>query len=269
MNFFNSFLLKYREGLTVFIYLVLSFVLMTTSDRGMVRGLRHFSLQTVGRIESTVSVFRDYFALYEKNLELRRQNTLLSFKNFQLQEALLENLRLKKLLNIRYQFKYNLIPAKVIGYSPQELVTGFRIIANDIKAKHKGAAVITSEGLVGRVVEVSHPFAICQILLDPSARVSVRVQRNREVGVVSWDGELGLKLNYIPNTIEILEGDILFTSGLSQIYPPGIKVGVVSSIEKDPNEMFQKIQVQPSVDFNALEEVFIIEMEPLLDETRD
>ena len=118
------------------------------------------------------------------------------------------------------------------------------------------------------MVEVSKPFAICQILLDPNARVSVRIQRNREVGVVSWNGESSLRLNYIPNTIEVLEGDILFTSGLSQIYPPGIKVGVVTSVEKKPNEMFQDIIVQPSVDFNALEEVFVIEMEPLLDETR-
>ena len=268
MNIINSFFIRYRKGLTVLVYLLLSFLLMTTSDRALVKGLRHFSLQTIGRVEATLSVFRDYFDLYGKNLELRRQNTLLSFENFQLQEALLENLRLKKLLKIRYQFKYNLIPAKVIGYSPQEIVTGFRIIANDIAPKHKGAAVITAEGLVGRVVEVSKPFAICQILLDPNARVSVRIQRNREVGVVSWNGESSLRLNYIPNTIEVLEGDILFTSGLSQIYPPGIKVGVVTSVEKKPNEMFQDIIVQPSVDFNALEEVFVIEMEPLLDETR-
>ncbi len=241
---------------------------MTTSDKALVQGLRRVSLQAIGRVESGLSVVRDYFNLYEKNLELRRQNTLLAFENFQLQEALLENLRLKKFLKIRYQFKYNLIPAKVIGYSPHEIVTGFRIIANDLTPKHKGAAVITVNGLVGRVVEVSPPFGICQILLDPTARVSVRIQRNREVGVVSWDGENGLLLNYIPNTIEVLAGDIIFTSGLSQIYPPNIKVGVVTSIEKDPNEMFQKIHVKPSVNFSALEEVFIVEMEPIVDETR-
>ncbi|MHB2154733.1 rod shape-determining protein MreC [Calditrichota bacterium GD2] len=268
MNIFSSFFIRNKEGLTLFFYLLLSFLFMTTSDRALVEGLRRVSVQTIGRIESTVSIFRSYFNLYEKNSELRRQNTLLSFENFQLQEALLENIRLKKFLKISYQFKYKLIPAKVIGYSPHEIVTGFRIIAKGITEKHKGAAVMTVGGLVGRVVETSPPFAICQILLDPTSRVSVRIQRNREVGVVSWDGENGLQLNYIPNTIEVLPGDIIFTSGLSQIYPPNIKVGVVTAIEKNPNEMFQKIRVKPSVNFSALEEVFIVEMEPSVDEAR-
>ncbi len=267
MNFFNTFFARYKEGLTLFIYLLLSFLFLTTSDKAMVKGFRRVSLQTIGRFESAVSVFRDYFDLYRKNSLLQRENTLLSFKNFQLQEALLENLRLKKLLKIRYQFKFNLIPAKVIGYSPHEIVTGFQIITRDLKPSHKGAAIITAEGLVGRVVHVDPPFAICQILLDPTAKVSVRIQRNREVGVVSWDGENGLLLNYIPNTIEVLVGDILITSGLSQIYPPGIKVGVVTDVQKDPNEMFQRIYVKPGVNFSALEEVFIIEMESLINET--
>ena len=68
-------------------------------------------------------------------------------------------------------------------------------------------------------------------------------------------------LKFIPNTIEVKAGDIVFTSGLSQIYPPNIKVGVVTQIKKDPSKLFQTIYVKPSVDFNALEEVFVVEME--------
>ncbi len=265
MNIFSFFLIKYREALTLFIYVTLSFVLMLSSDRAMVRGFRQVTMTGVGSVESVFTVMRDYFNLYEKNRQLRLQNTRLAFQNFQLQEALLENMRLKRLLKIRHQFKYHLIPAKVIGFSPHEIVTGFRIIADDLTNKHKGAAVITVDGLVGRIVETAPPFAICQILVDPASKVSVRIQRIREVGIVTADGANRLLLNYIPNTIEVLPGDIVFTSGLSEIYPPNIKVGVVSQVQKDPSKLFQTIYVKPSVNFNALEEVFIVEMEQATD----
>jgi len=240
---------------------------MTASDKAIVEGIRSFSLHSIGTAERTLSTFRDYFNLYEKNRQLRAQNTRLAFENFQLQEALLENLRLKRLLKFQQQLNYKLIPAKVIGYSPHEIVTGFQLIANNISQRHKGAAVMTVEGLVGRIVKVSPPYAICQLLTDPSSKVSVRIQRNREVGIVAWDGAKGLLLKYIPNTIEIKTGDIVFTSGLSQIYPPNIKVGVVTIIKKDPSNLFQTIYVKPSVNFSALEEVFIVDRESEVDKS--
>ena len=261
MNILSYYISKYREFLTLTLYIVLSFLLMTASDKALVEGMRSFSLQTLGSVEGTLSNFRDYFNLYEKNQTLQQENTRLSFENFQLQEALLENLRLKRLLKFQHQFHYNLIPAKIIGYSPQEIVTGFQLLSRHLKPEHKGAAVMTVDGLVGRLVKVSGSFAICQILLDPSSKVSVRIQRNREVGIVVWDGGEGLMLKFIPNTIEVKPGDIVFTSGLSQIYPPNIKVGVVTQIKKDTSKLFQTIYVKPSVDFNALEEVFVVEME--------
>jgi len=261
VNIFSYYLGRYREILILLLYIVLSFLLMTASDKALVEGIRSFSLQTIGRVEGTLANVRDYFNLYQKNQQLQQENTRLSFENFQLQEALLENLRLKRLLKFRHQFRYNLIPAKIIGYSPQEIVTGFQVLSRHLKPKHKGAAVMTVDGLVGRLVKVSGSYAICQILLDPSSKVSVRIQRNREVGVVVWDGGEGLLLKYIPNTIEVKQGDIVFTSGLSQIYPPNIKVGVVTEIKKDTSKLFQTIYVRPAVDFNALEEVFVVEME--------
>lgn len=261
MNIFRYYFSRYREFLTLTLYIVLSFLLMTASDKALVEGFRSFSLRTIGGIERTLSNFRDYFSLYQKNRELQQENTHLAFENFQLQEALLENLRLKRLLKFQHQFHYNLIPAKIIGYSPHEIVTGFQLLSEHLKPEHKGAAVMTVAGLVGRLVKVSGNYAICQILLDPSSKVSVRVQRTREVGIVVWDGGKGLLLKYIPNTIDIRVGDIVFTSGMSAIYPPNIKVGVVTHIEKNSSELFQTIHVKPSVDFNSLEEVFIVEME--------
>ena len=89
----------------------------------------------------------------------------------------------------------------------------------------------------------------------------MRIQRNRELGMVAWDGGKGLFLEYIPNTVEIRPGDVLFTSGFSQIFPPNIKVGTVLQAEINNEQLFQTIRVRPSVNFNTLEEVYILKAE--------
>ena len=116
---------------------------------------------------------------------------------------------------------------------------------------------MTSDGLVGKIVKISVDYAICQTLMDPNSRVSAKVQRNRELGMIRWDGGNGLFLDHIPNTITILEGDVIFTSGFSQIYPADLKIGIVSKVELNNQNLFQDIYVQPSVNFNRLEEVLI------------
>ncbi len=233
--------------------------MMTVSENRILEGLRSSSLASIGFLDRTVNRITSYFALYEENRRLRAQNTRLALENFQLQDALLENMRLRKLLQFKYESRHTFIPATVIGFSPQDYVSGLLLSSGDLPKVDKNAAVITAGGLVGKIVKISDEYAICQILLDPNSRVSVRVQRNRELGMVAWDGGNQLLLQNVPNTIVIKRGDVLFTSGLSRIFPPKIKVGVVSKVEKDHRKLFQNIQVKPAVNFKRLEEVLIME----------
>ena len=152
------------------------------------------------------------------------------------------------------------VPAKVIGFSPVDIVTGLLLSTEDIDKITDNSAVMTAEGLVGKVVQISGKYAICQNLLDPNSRVSVRIQRNRELGMVAWDGGIGLILDYIPNTVEVRPGDVLFTSGLSLIFPPNIKVGTVTKVEQNDEKLFKSIEVKPAVRFNRIEEVFILQL---------
>jgi rod shape-determining protein MreC len=233
--------------------------MMISSDGRIIEGLRSTSLFTIGSIQGTMDSIESYFYLHKFNRQLRTENTRLAYENFQLQDALLENIRLRKQLQYKYEVKYDLIPAKVIGFSPHDFVTGLLLSTKDIQKVREDAAVMTAEGLVGKIVKMSSKYAICQNLLDPNSRVSVRVQRNRELGLISWDGGSSLLLGHIPNTISILKGDVLFTSGYSQIYPPNIKVGIVTGIQINEDQLFQTITVKPSVNFNRLEEVFILQ----------
>lgn len=260
MIFITQFISRFRDSFLLFLYLILSFLLIISSDSQIVEGLRASSLYSVGIIGRFIDSIDSYLNLEEKNQQLRVENTKLAYDNFQLQDALIENIRLRKLLQFKHELQYDLIPAKVIGFSPVDIVTGLLLSTEDIDKITDNSAVMTAEGLVGKVVQISGKYAICQNLLDPNSRVSVRIQRNRELGMVAWDGGIGLILDYIPNTVEVRPGDVLFTSGLSLIFPPNIKVGTVTKVEQNDEKLFQSIEVKPAVRFNRIEEVFILQL---------
>ncbi len=232
---------------------------MLSSDSAIVEGLRSANLQLFGFVQQNLTSVTNYFNLAETNRQLRLENTKLAYQNFQLQDALLENIRLHNFLDFKKNDPYHYIAARVVGFSPLDFVTGYLLAISGNKPVQKNNAVITSDGLVGKIIKVSNGYAICQNLLDANSKVSVRIQRNRELGMVSWDGATQLQLENIPNTIEVQKGDVLFTSGMSQIYPPNIKVGVIISFQKEQEELFQTIRVKPAVPFNKIEEVFIVQ----------
>jgi len=233
--------------------------MMLSSDSAIVEGLRSSSLVSIGIIQGTLSEIDSYFGLRKTNRELFLENTKLAYKNFQLQDALLENLRLHQLLQFTESSEFQFTPAKIIGSSPLDFVTGYLLKFNPSNSVEKNTAVITPKGLVGKIIKVSANYAVCQNLLDPNSRVSVRVQRSRELGILAWDGNKGLLLENISNTIDIQKGDVLFTSGMSQTYPPNIKAGIVTSVHKNEDALFQTIYVKPVVNFNNLEELVIIQ----------
>jgi rod shape-determining protein MreC len=110
---------------------------------------------------------------------------------------------------------------------------------------------------VGKIINSEKNYSVCQILFDPNSRVSAKIQRNREFGIISWDGGNQLNLLYVAKTIKVHVGDVIVTSGMSQIFPENIKIGVVVDVSLENKGMFQSILVQPAVNFNRLEEVQI------------
>jgi rod shape-determining protein MreC len=120
--------------------------------------------------------------------------------------------------------------------------------------------VINAKGLIGKVFNVTEGQAQVQLLTDRNAFVSARLQESREVGTVSWTGKGNqLELLYILENIPVTPGEVVVTSGMGGVYPPGIKIGVVTDVKSEPGNMFQKILIQSSVNFNALEEVFLLQ----------
>ncbi len=117
--------------------------------------------------------------------------------------------------------------------------------------------VVTADGLAGKVTTMSGDYAVVQLLLHKDVRVSARVERSRVTGIIRWTGGQFLQFANVPTSFDVRKGDAIITSEFSSIYPPGIRIGVVSGTRAVPGALFQAVDVAPAVDFDRLEEVFV------------
>jgi rod shape-determining protein MreC len=131
--------------------------------------------------------------------------------------------------------------------------------------------VLSPEGLVGRVVVVAGHYAKVQLITDRAAAVGSMAVRTRRQGVVrgsARDSGFGLDLDYVPLQADVRAGDRIVTAGIDGIYPRGIPVGTVAAVEPG-GQLFHKIRLTPAVDFGTLDQVYLLEHEPVPDKIKE
>lgn len=126
--------------------------------------------------------------------------------------------------------------------------------------------VVTPDGLLGRVVEVAGPYAKVQMISDRAAAASAMLARTRRQGIARGGGE-ALELDFLPLQASVEVGDRVVTAGTDGIYPRGIPIGTVSSVETG-GELFHEVEIRPAVDFGRLDRVFLLERDPVPDELK-
>jgi rod shape-determining protein MreC len=117
--------------------------------------------------------------------------------------------------------------------------------------------VITDDGLVGKIVSTSKNYSIAQILLNRDLKITVKCQRSRVDGILNFDGFQTLAIMNVPKSADVNPGDIFITSEYSNHFPAGIPIGTVIETGNLDN-LFKKIIIKPAVNFESLEEVFIL-----------
>jgi rod shape-determining protein MreC len=259
-------IILFKEYFLLALYLLSALVLFSLNTSDQVRGIRSHLLGAAGFLQDTFDFIPDYFALRSENSVLREQNIILSDEVNTLRESAIENIRLRSMFGLRERPAFNYVSALVVGTQMQALRNTVTINAGTDNGVRNGMPVVTDHGLVGRVVTTSGSYAIVQLLLHKDLRVSARVQRSRANGIIRWTGGRDLRLVSVPKTSDVITGDVIITSEYSTLFPGGIRIGVVSSTREVPGELFQEIAVQPSVEFERMEEVFVATILP--DSTR-
>ncbi|MBI4652308.1 rod shape-determining protein MreC [Candidatus Desantisbacteria bacterium] len=174
-------------------------------------------------------------------------------------ECFIENKRLRKLLNLSQHYQYSLISSEVVGKDPTNWFNTILIDKGSKNGIKENMVVISTNGVIGKIIEVSKSRSKVQLILDINSAVGAIIERSRAIGVLKGFSEKVCRLEYISRMEDIKHGDIVSTSGLGGIFPKGLPLGVVSKIEKKNYGLFQNVEVVPYVNFYKIEEVLIIE----------
>lgn len=236
--------------------IILSLILMMMNDNPQVKQIRALSTVVFGVMQEQLSFVPAYFGLKSENRILRRINVELADEAQRLREAKLENLRLRQLLGLKDQLPYPLISARIVNKNLLLFRNTLTLNSGSADGVQQYMPVICDGGLVGLVTSVTKHYSIVNILLNTDFRASAKIQRSRIDGIVAWDGKT-LNLKNVPKTRDIRIGDVVSTSEYSNIFPPNIRIGLVSDVREQPGSLFKSITLAPGVDFVKLEEVFV------------
>ncbi len=206
--------------------------------------------------------FSDSRTLGEENQKLKEEIDKLRAENILLQEKVV-SLKMKiEAGAMEEELPFEVISAQVIGRDPYDWWGKAIIDQGENEEIVEGLIVVTYQGMVGKIEEVYPHHAVIRLLLSPFLSVGALVQRTRDLGVVTGNGEGLCLMKYIYRTSDLREGDIVITSGGEENTPRGIIVGRVSQIEEDDGSLFKNVIVEPSCDFSLLDKVFVIKALP-------
>ncbi|KAA0257381.1 rod shape-determining protein MreC [Deferribacter autotrophicus] len=254
----------------IFLFLILLFIILMQFEMPQtyrpIKGLLgnilnpfiYLADNTVDFFTSTFDKYINLINVKEENKKLKNELDKLNFENIKLREKLKELDRLKKLLNFKEAFEFNTIACNVIGRNNYGLIKYIIIDRGSNDGLDVDMPVISSKGLVGKVVELYRHSAKVKIVLDRSLKVAVMNFNTRETGVVSGTDYGLLEVNFYSNIGKVNIGDLFITSGFGMLYPKGLPVGVVVKYENEDYGLFKKVYLKPIVDFNKLENVLVI-----------
>ena len=254
-------ILRIKEYLILTVFVVISLVLIFNNDNTQIRFLRAFAIGFVGTLQSGVSAVPNVFELQSENKYLREKNIELANEVASLKEAKLENIRLSKLLTLKEANVLGVISASIVNKSLVQTRNTITINAGENDSIKVNMPVVTDDGLVGKIVGVSKNYSIAQILYNKDLRISAKVQRSRVDGIFTYDGVGNLVLTNVPKAADVNPGDLIITSEYSNLFPGGIPLGTVLETGNLDN-LFKKITIKPAVNFNILEEIFVVKSQP-------
>ncbi len=261
------------DGWLLALLVVASFVLITLYFRqgegGALSSAResfHAALAPVGRAgQAATSPVRAVgswvsdLTVSRADLEtLRDQNAQLRQRLAELEEARLENERLRELVGFVQARELDALGARVIGRpstSWEAVIVIDRGRADGVEA---GMPVLAASGLIGQVIEAAENSARVRLITDQRSGVAAILQSTRAEGVVRGSIDGALSLDFVSRETTVTVGDVVLTSGMGGVYPRGLLVGEVADVQVEDADLFPRIRVRGAATLTGLEEVVVL-----------
>ena len=249
---------KNKHHFAFILSVFLSFILIYNSDSNQ---LTQFHL-TVNKITAYIkSPFTRFNMLAKAALEndiLRERLMFLSLEKETLLEYEVENVKLKELLNFKRETTIEIIPAKVTNMGLTSNLLSMTIdIGSDMGVK-KNNPVLTPSGIIGKISIVKKKSSIIQLISDPDFRISVRFLPSGATGILRWRTNNICDVREVYKNSEINVGDRVITSGLSDIFPADLPIGIVTSVAHDRSQFQKIVSIRIENNLSSLIFVFVI-----------
>ncbi len=235
---------------------------LNAADRAVLFAVGPIERAVTGVVGAVVDRWNSWVALrhvYEENQALRRENLRLKGEVARLVEQGTENERLRRMIGYAETAGGPVITATIIGEAPVMNLLTIKIGKGTRDGVHKGMAVASPDGIVGRVLSASASSADVLLMADANSAIPVRVQRSRARAKVLGQGARASPiLAQALRADDVQEGDVLVTAGTDGIFPKGLVVGRVANVVRPSFGLFLSADVVPAVDPARLEEVFVL-----------
>ncbi len=248
-------------------YYILLFLFLESLSLFLVFQNNHFqrahllnsSNAIAGNIYETYSGVTDYFGLKQENKKLSEKNVMLSN---QLRESSSDEMKTPMMIkDSLHKKQYIYFSAKVVNNSTNRRKNYLTLNIGSKQGVKTEMGVISPDGIVGIVRDVSENFCSVMSVLHESARIPVNIKKFGENSILIWNDawkRWHARMERIPSHLELAKGDTIVTSSYSSIFPEGIMVGTIEDFEKIAGNTFYNVTVKLSTDFNRLSYVTIV-----------
>lgn len=208
-----------------------------------------------------IRLWRDYIDLVDLKQENNRLKEEIKQQNSSLiaaAEAVRENERLSRLLDLRKSVHETTVAALVIG---EDVTPWFRSLTIDRGAEsgiREGMPVLAAAGVVGQTIKVTANTSRVLLLTDHASGIAAMIQRSRARGVVKGRGDSLCSLEFSMRGEDVQVGDQVVSSGIGGVFSKGLPVGEVTMVKKGEYGIFQTIAIRPFVQMEHLEEVLVV-----------
>ncbi|MEH7106625.1 MULTISPECIES: rod shape-determining protein MreC [Bacillaceae] len=261
--------------LLVSIIVLVALIGFSLRERSKLSWPEQFVKDTTGWVQSLVSKPANYFAgffenlqdlqnTYEENKELKTRVEKIASLEAEIQGLKKDNTELRDILGEKKTLRdYEPQPATVIGRNPDRWHEMIIIDKGSINGIKKNMAVVTANGLIGKIKNVNQFSSTVQLLsaMDPKNRISAVIQGDTEVfGFVQGfdDKQKLLQVKAIPSGAKVVKGQTVITSGLGGVFPKGLIIGKVEEVKPDQYGLNQTALVKPGADFYDIQSVIVI-----------
>jgi rod shape-determining protein MreC len=257
-----NFVTRYKVYISFTALVIICLSLISIGDVSRIGGFRTVIIGSMAWMQGAFSWIPNPRSLQNENRALRELNLQLSTEVIKMRTALIENSKLRQMIDFRENFPDSLISAEIVGKSSIELRNYVVINSGTEAGIESGMSVRTDAGLVGTIVGSSDNYSLVEMVNNRNVKISAKIQRTNIDGILTWNGGDYFSMNNIPTSFDIKKGDQVLTSNYSNKYPNDVPFGVVHEVIDEKNSLFFNVKIKPYVNLATVGQVFVIKRIP-------